>query len=547
MLSNASYFAFTATPKNKTLEMFGIPFVEIEDGEEKTKHKPFHGYTMKQAIEEGFIKDVLANYTPVQSWYQIAKTVTDDPQYDAKQATKKLRRYVEGHETALRKKAEIMIDHFHDEVLGKKKLGGRARAMVVCAGIQRAIAYKKVFDDYLAERKSPWKAIVAFSGEQDIDDDDAPAKEDGSQVKRRVDEAALNGFPSSEIPERFSTDKFGYRFLICADKFQTGFGEPLLLTIYVEEPHAAPRAVQTLSRLNRAHPEKRDTFVLDFMNDEDTIRDSFAPYYRTTILSGSTDANKLHDLKADLDGAQVYSEEQVKEVVRLYLTDKERPKIDAVLDVCVEVYKKLDEQGQVDFKAKAKSFTRTYSFLATVLPYTNASWEELSTFLEFLTPRLPAPVEADLSQGVLDAIDMESYRAERLASLKIALDDKEGSVDPVPVGAGGGKPEPKLDLLSNIIREFNERFGKMFQNPKVAEKSVTEILPELIRGDKAFLNAAANSDARNARLEHDRALKNAIRVLLKDNSELVKQFYDNESFRTWVSDVLFNINYDGAA
>lgn len=543
MLSNASYFAFTATPKNKTLEMFGIPFVE--GGE--TKYRPFHAYTMKQAIEEGFIKDVLANYTPVQSWYKIAKTVADDPQYDAKQATKKLRRYVEGHETALRKKAEIMIDHFHEEVLDKKKLGGRARAMVVCAGIKRAIAYKKVFDAYLIERKSPWKSIVAFSGEHDIDDDEAPAKEDGSKATRRVDEAGLNGFPSSKIPERFASDKFAYRFLICADKFQTGFDEPLLHTMYVDKPLAGPKAVQTLSRLNRAHPEKRDCFVLDFMNDEDTIRDSFAPYYRTTILSGATDANKLHDLKADLDGVQVYSDAQVKEVVRLYLTDKERPKIDAVLDPCVEVYKQLDEQGQVDFKAKAKAFTRTYSFLATVLPYTNATWEELSTLLEFLTSRLPAPAETDLSQGVLDAIDMESYRAERLASLKIALDDKEGSVDPVPVGAGGAKPESKLDLLSNIIREFNERFGKMFQNPKVAEKSVTEILPELIKADKAFQNAAANSDARNARLEHDRALKNAMRVLLKDNSELVKQFYDNESFRTWVSDMLFNIDYDGAA
>ncbi len=288
MLPNASYFAFTATPKNKTLEIFGEAYPEGE----QVKHRPFHSYTMKQAIQEGFILDVLSSYTPVASYYKLVKTVEADPEFDTRKAQKKLRRYVESHDHAIRLKAEIMVDHFHDQVLALRKIGGQARAMVVTSGIQRAIQYYFAIRDYLEERKSPYQAIVAFSGEHEYGG-------------AKVTEASLNGFPSSQIADKIQEDP--YRFLVCAEKFQTGYDEPLLHTMYVDKILSGIKAVQTLSRLNRAHPQKHDVFVLDFMNDADTIQAAFADYYRTTILSEETDPNKLHDLKADLDGYQVYS------------------------------------------------------------------------------------------------------------------------------------------------------------------------------------------------------------------------------------------------
>lgn len=285
MLTNASYFAFTATPKNKTLEMFGIP--QPADAEGKVKHKPFHSYTMKQAIDEGFILDVLKSYTPVDSYYKLIKTIESDPEFDTKKARKKLRKYVESHDHAIRLKAEIMVDHFHEQVIALNKIGGQARAMVVCSGIERAIQYFHAFKVYLLERKSPYQAIVAFSGEPEYQG-------------KKVTESSLNGFASSEIVDRIQEDP--YRFLICADKFQTGYDEPHPHTMYVDKSLAGVKAVQTLSRLNRAHPQKHDVFVLDFMNNTETINAAFSDYYRTTILSEETDPNKLHDLKTALDG-----------------------------------------------------------------------------------------------------------------------------------------------------------------------------------------------------------------------------------------------------
>jgi len=283
MLPNASYFAFTATPKNKTLEIFGEPYQEGD----VIKHRPFHSYTMKQAIQEGFILDVLQNYTPVESYYRLMKKIEDDPEYDTKKAQKKLRRYVESHKYAIEQKAEVMVDHFLEQVIAKNKIGGQARSMVVTSSIKRAIQYYFAFCDYLKELKSPYKAIVAFSGEPEYN---------GQQVT----EAKLNGFPSTQIPDRIREDP--YRFLICAEKFQTGYDEPLLHSMYVDKPLSGIKAVQTLSRLNRAHPKKHDTFVLDFQNDADTIQTAFEDYYRTTILSAETDPDKVHDLKSDLDG-----------------------------------------------------------------------------------------------------------------------------------------------------------------------------------------------------------------------------------------------------
>ena len=346
---------------------------------------PFNTYTMKQAIQEGFILDVLGHYTPVDSYYKLAKTVEDDPQFDTKKAQQKLRRFVEGHDHAIRLKAEIMVDHFHEQVLAQNKIGGAARAMVVTNGIERAIQYFHAIRDYLQERKSRYQAIVAFSGEPEFGG-------------AKVSEASLNGFPSGKIAEKIQEDP--YRFLVCADKFQTGYDEPLLHTMYVDKTLAGVRAVQTLSRLNRAHPKKHDVFVLDFLNKTEIIRDSFADFYRATILADETDPNKLHDLQADLDGAQVYSPEQIDEFVSRYLGGAERDQLDPILDQCVAVYRRdLDEDGQVDFKGKAKGFVRTYAFLSSILPYTNPAWEKRSIFLNFLVSKLPSPQGGGPVQG----------------------------------------------------------------------------------------------------------------------------------------------------
>jgi type I restriction enzyme R subunit len=527
LLPNASYFAFTATPKNKTLEMFGEPLPQ-PDG--TVKHRPFHSYTMKQAIQEGFILDVLAHYTPVKSYYKLIKTIEDDPEFDVKKAQKKLRRFVEGHEHAIRLKAEIMVDHFHEQVIAKGKIGGKARAMVVTGSIERAIQYFHAFQAYLQKRKSPYRAIVAFSGEHEY-------------AGVNVTEASLNGFPSSEIPERIREDP--YRFLICADKFQTGYDEPLLHTMYVDKALSGVKAVQTLSRLNRAHPQKYDTFVLDFVNDPETIRKAFEPYYRTTVLADETDPNKLHDLKADLDGYQVYAPEQVEELVRLYLGGADRDQLDPILDACVANYlEQLDEDSQIDFKGKAKAFLRTYSFLSSILPYTNAAWEKLSIFLNFLVPKLPAPREEDLSKGILEAIDMESYRVEKQATMKIALTDADAEIEPVPTSGGGHKPEPELDRLSNIIKAFNDQFGNIpWTDSDRVRKLITEEIPARVAADAAYQNARKFSDKQNARIEHDKALVRVMTALLQDDTELFKQFSDNESFKRWLTDTVFALTY----
>ena len=525
LLPNASYFAFTATPKNKTLEIFGEPDPQPDGA---VRHHAFHSYTMKQAIQEGFILDVLAHYTPVASYYRLAKTVEDDPEFDVKKAQKKLRRFVEGHDHAIGLKAEIMVDHFHEQVLAKNKIGGQARAMVVTNGIKRAIQYFHAIRDYLQERKSQYRAVAAFSGEPEF----------GGQ---KVTEASLNGFPSGQIAQKFQADP--YRFLVCADKFQTGYDEPLLHTMYVDKTLSGIKAVQTLSRLNRAHPKKHDVFVLDFLNDADTIRDAFADFYRATILAGQTDPDKLHDLRADLDAAQVYSSEQVDDLVQQYLGGADRDQLDPILDVCAAVYvHELDEDAQVDFKGKAKAFVRTYGFLSCVLPYTNADWEKRSIFLNFLISKLPAPEEEDLSKGILDAIDMDSYRVEKRAVQQILLTDEDGEIDPVPATGGGHVPEPELDRLSNILKTFNDLFGDIAwdDRDRVGEL-ITKTIPSKVAADAAFRNARENSDDANARIEHDKVLARIVTGMVKDDAELFKQFMDNEDFKRWMTARVFEL------
>jgi type I restriction enzyme R subunit len=529
MLKNASYFAFTATPKNKTLEMFGIPLPP--DGEGKIKHRPFHSYTMKQAVEERFILDVLKAYTPVNSYYKLIKKTDEDPEFDTKKAKKKLRKYVESHDHAIRLKAEIMVDHFHEQVIAPGKIGGQARAMVVCSGIERAIQYFHAFKSYLAERKSPYQAIVAFSGEHEYGG-------------TKVSEGALNGFSSRDIADKIQEDP--YRFLICADKFQTGYDEPLLHTMYVDKPLSGIKAVQTLSRLNRAHPQKYDCFVLDFQNNSEPITFAFQDYYRTTLLAEETDPNKLHDLKASLDNAHVYSPEQVNQIVGLFLSGAERDKLDPILDACVAVYADtLDEDAQVDFKSKAKVFCRTYSFLSSVIPYSNAEWEKASIFLNFLTPKLPAPKEEDLAKGILDAIDMDSYRVEKRTAMEIALADSDAEIEPVPTEAARRKSETELDQLSNILKTFNDQFGTLFSDTDRVAKRIREDIAPKVAADMTYQNARENTP-HTARMAHDQALGKVMQHLLKDDTQVYKQYVENESFRRFIGDMVYQLTNESS-
>ena len=530
MLPNASYFAFTATPKNKTLQMFGEA-VPMADG---TGYRPFHSYTMKQATQERFIVDVLENFTPVQSYYKLMKTVEDDPEFDVKRASKKLRAFVEGNDHAIRLKSEIMVDHFHSQVIAKHKIGGDARAMVVTDTVARCIAYFHAISAYLVERKSPYKAIVAFSGDHEY-------------KGNKVTEASLNGFASKDIAERIQEDP--YRILVCADKFQTGYDEPLLHTMYVDKTLSGVKAVQTLSRLNRSHPAKHDAFVLDFANDAEDIERAFEPYYRTTVLSGETDPNKLHDIVNELNSFPVYSQESVDKFVGLYLAGADRDQLDPILDVCVAGYIEMpEEDDQVDFKGMAKAFVRTYNFLSAVMPFGVPAWEKLSIFLDHLVPKLPAPREDDLSAGILETIDMDSYRIEKREAMKIALADEEGTVEPVPASSGGHLNEPELERLSAILQSFNDLFGNIgWTDGDRVQRLITEEIPRKVAEDEAYQNAKKNNDPVNARVEHDRALARAMLALVSDDTELFKQFSDNEGFKRWLSDAVFRSTYDESA
>ena len=527
MLSNASYFAFTATPKNRTLELFGEPAPQ-PDG--TTKYLPFHSYTMKQAIEERFILDVLGSYTPVDSYYNLVKKVEDDPEFDSKRAQRKLRRYVEGHEYAIRLKSEIMVDHFIENVITPRKIGGQARAMVVTDGIQQAMSYYHTIKDYLAERGTQYKAIVAFSGEHYYEN-------------AKVSEASLNGFPSNGIVEKIQEDP--YRILVCADKFQTGYDEPLLHTMYVDKTLSGIKAVQTLSRLNRSHPKKHDTFVLDFKNDSDTIQEAFSDYYKTTILSDETDPDKLHDLKATLDDYEVYSDEQVDGFVEKYLDGADRDQLDPILDSCVETYRnELGEDGQVDFKGAAKGFVRAYAFLVQILPHKNIEWEKLSIFLNYLIPKLPAPIEEDMSKGILEVIDMESYRVEKQTAQKIMLSDEDAEIDPASASGGGYLPETDMTLLSVILNEFNNKFGTEFTDADQVGELIVKI-PELVKANDAYHNVLlANTDPDNARVEHDKALDQVLVKMIQCSAELYKFYSENETFRHWLQNRSFTETYD---
>jgi type I restriction enzyme R subunit len=530
LLPNASYFAFTATPKNKTLELFGTPYKE----DRKVKHRPFHNYSMKQAIEEGFILDVLKNYTSYQSYYHLLKTIEADPLFDKDRAQKRLRKYVEVNPKAILKKAEIMVEHFHENV--RFRIDNQARAMIVTGGIKKAVEYFDAVSKYLATRKSPYKAIVAFTG--DTEHTDTATKKKGM-----VTEADLNGFPSNQIENMLKTEP--YRFLICADKFQTGYDEPLLHTMYVDKVLADIKAVQTFSRLNRAYKNKDDTFVLDFANKTDDIKEAFSRYYKTTLLSDETDPNKLYELIANMEKYDVYLQKDIDSVVEHFLKTDVRTKIDPILDVCAAKYKALDEDEQVEFKACAKDFVRIYNFLGAILSYGMPDWEKLSIFLTLLLPKLPAPKDDDNTKDLLKYVELDSYRAQKKETMDITLDNVNYEISPLITIGQGYTGETDRDYLSHILNDFHKQWGNLnWQDEDNVKATIKQVQLTVLRDEK-YQNAMKNADREAAKDEGKDATERAMQAIMTDSMELYKQYADNQSFRLWLVDMIFNGTYCG--
>jgi len=523
MVKNANYYAFTATPKNKTLEIFGKP-IPNEDGTKS--FEPHHNYTMRQAIQEGFILDVLKNYTPYQSYYKVIKAVNDDPEFDKKQASKKLRWFVESRPETVEKKAAIIVRHFQESVIGKGKIGGQARAMVVTAGIDRAIEYYFAISKQLTQIKSPYKAVVAFSGEKE-------------HMGKKMTESSINHFPSTEIEARMKQDP--YRILVVADKFQTGYDEPLLHTMYVDKGLYDIKAVQTLSRLNRSHPKKKDTFVLDFANDPEDIKVAFQRYYKMTSLSEETDPNKLNDLLQELDEYGIYTREEVRLFNEKYWMNTAREELDPILDACVIKFKEeLTENQQISCKGSMKAFVRTYTFLAAIMPFNSPEWEMLNTFYKFLITKLPKLKTEDWTEGLLESINFDQLRVVAREDAKIELENQDAYIDPVPTGGGGGVSEPVPEKLSIILDEFNQLFGAIdWQYPDDVRQQILE-LPEQLVQNEAFRNAARFSDQDTAQMECNSALQDIIIRNMAAQSELSRYFLENEQFRAFLTDRVFN-------
>lgn len=524
MVKNANYYAFTATPKNKTLQMFGTPF---EQPEGEIGHRPFHEYTMKQAIEEGFIMDVLKHYTTYNSYYKIVKAIESDPEFEKKQAQKKLRAFVESQPETIQQKASIIVEHFHTQVIDKGKMGGQARAMVVTSSILRAIEFYYEISRLLEERKSPYKAIVAFSGSKNYGGKD-------------VTEADINGFPSKDIEDNMERDP--YRILVVAEKFQTGYDQPLLHTMYVDRILTDVKAVQTLSRLNRCHPKKRDTFVLDFANDADSIRESFQRFYKTTILSKETDPNKLNDLILEIEDANIYAETDIYTLNEKYWSGAPREEIDPIINASVERFKELDENSQIRCKSSIKAFLRTYPFLAAVLPFKSVEWEKLNTYYSLLIHKLPVLKGEDFTEGLIEAIDFDQYRIIKGEEQKIELENSDAEIEPTPVGTPKGKSEPNMAKLSEILDEFN---GINWLDKEKAKQQLEE-LPVRLQADEAFVNAARNSDRETAQQQCNMSLMMIIARMLNENTEFCRNYLDNPDFMNFINQRVFNTAYENA-
>lgn len=485
--NNASYFAFTATPKNSTLEKFGT---KQTDG----SFAPFHLYSMKQAIEEGFILDVLSNYTTYKSYYEIVKSIDDNPYFKTDKAQKRLRGFVEKNPSTIATKTEIIIDYFINNVVKTNKLKGKAKAMVVTADIQTAILYHKAIVKKLHAIGDPFGAIVAFSGKKELE---------GIEYT----EDSINGFDSKDIAQNFDSDH--YRLLVVANKFLTGFDQPKLCAMYVDKKLDGVLAVQALSRLNRAAPKyskkTEDLFVLDFFNKIEDIKASFDPFYTSTSLKEETDINVLHELKAVLDDSGIYERIEVDEFFDSYFKGEEAGKLLAMIDVVADRFNsELEDDDKADYKIKAKQFVKIYAQMASIMPYEIVEWEKLFWFLKFLVPKMVVKdKDKDRLDELLNAVDLSTYGLERVRlGAKIELDPIEAQLDPQnPNPRGAHADEEKKDPLDEIIKNFNERWFKGWDATPEEQRAKFIHIIDKVKAHKDFKqNYEKNTDEINKKL-----------------------------------------------
>ncbi|MCA0429046.1 MAG: DEAD/DEAH box helicase family protein [Bacteroidetes bacterium] len=527
MSTNASYFAFTATPKNITLEKFGV---KQEDG----KFKPFHLYSMKQAIEEGFILDVLANYTTYRSYYEIEKSIADNPLFDTGKAQKKLRAFVERNKDTIATKAEIMMEHFISKIVNTKKLKGKAKGMVITQSIESAINYYQSIKNILNEKGNPFKVVIAFSGSKTVG---------GIEYT----EDSLNGFPEKDTRDKFDEDD--YKILVVANKYLTGFDQPKLTAMYVDKKLQGVLAVQALSRLNRAADKlgkkTEDLFVLDFFNSTEDIKAAFDPFYTSTTLSKATDVNVLHELKNSLDEVGVYEWDEVEDFVTKYFKGINAEQLSPIIDVAADRFNnqlELEDKAKADYKIKAKQFVKIYGQMAAILPYEVLKWEKLFWFLKFLIPKLIVKdPNSDALDELLNSVDLSTYGLERVKlNTSIGLDSSETELDPQnpnPRGAyGGGEDEDPLDL---IIKSFNERW---FQGWSVTPEEQRVKFVNLASKIKAHPDYKTkfeeNMDEQNKGIAFMKIFDDVVSSERKNELELYRLLAKDDAFRIAMQDTL---------
>jgi len=511
-LPNVSWFAFTATPKPNTLELFGK---KQPDG----RFEAFSLYSMRQAIEEKFILDVLENYTTYKTYWRLLKKIEEDPRYDKRKATFLLRSFVDLHEHAIRKKVEIMVEHFHAQVA--QRIDNRAKAMIVTRSRLHAVRYKLALDAYLKEKGYPYATLAAFSGS---------VKDGGMDYT----EANMNGFSEKQTAEVFKRPE--YRFLVVANKFQTGFDQPLLHTMYVDKKLGGVNAVQTLSRLNRIFPLKDETIVIDFANEAEDIQKSFQPYYEKTLLSEATDPNLLYTLERQLEEFGIYEKAEVDAFARLYFNPKAtQDQLYAVLAPCVQRCAELSKEDRGDFRRKLRDYSRLYAFLSQILTFADTDLEKLHVFARLLRRYLPVEREA-LPREIQQNIDMESYRLQRQWKGKIGLERGNGEVKPKD-GDGPGRDPDEMEALSQIIRELNERFGTDFSTE---DKVFIQGLEQKLSGDPALVAAVRANLPENARLAFDHVATDRLQDMVDTNFKFYKRITDDRDFGKFFFDWLFD-------
>lgn len=517
---NASYLAFTATPKNATLERFGT---KKEDG----SFEPFDLYSMKQAIEEGFILDVLAKYTTHQSYYEIEKSIEENPLFDTKRAQKRLRIHVERDIRTIEVKAEVMLEHFMDKVYIAKKLKGKGKGMVVTQDIPSAIRYYQSLTKLLAEKGNPFKIAIAFSGKKIVD---------GIEYT----EAGLNGFAEKDTRDKFDSDE--YRLLVVANKYLTGFDQPKLCTMYVDKKLQGVLAVQALSRLNRASHklDKRteDLFVLDFFNKVEDIQEAFNPFYTSTSLSNATDVNVLHELKNAMDSSGVYEWSEVEEFTTQYLNKVDAQELSPILGIPATRFNhelELEDEEKADFKIKAKQFVKIYGQVSSIMRYEVLQWEYLFWFLKFLIPHLIVKMKEDeLIDDLLDSVDLSTYGLERTKlNHSIELDASHSEVDPQnpnPRGVKGGEEE--RDPLDDIIQTFNERwFSGLDETAEEGRIRVMSYARNLSQHKDFESKVNNNSDEQNSQIALEKIMDEILLAKRKANVDEYKKWVTDDAYR----------------